>query len=369
VSQKTLKDKMTRRRFLKWFGIAPLTAMLGGSFWAKTPHKANPYYTGPVTDHFNGQTFHNPDGVKPGNFTDLLKWQYKETKAKWPEHYPSDYTGTKPAPNVTGNKLHVTMIGHATMLIQTGGLNIITDPVLSERASPVQFFGPKRHNPPGVAFDDLPKIDLILLSHNHYDHLDILTLEKLVQRDAPLIITPLGNDTIIHKAIKGANIKTGDWGDMISISSQIKIHVEPCHHWSARGTKDRRMALWAAFVIETDTLKIYHIGDTGYHSGTNYKAVAEKHNSFDLAILPVGAYEPRWFMKGQHQNPYEAVEGFKLCNAKTAIGHHWGTFQLTNEAIDAPPKALAKALKDTGILPERFSALSPGQVWIMQNPS
>lgn len=354
---------MNRRKFLKWFGIAQLAALVGGMIWMRKPHTTNPYYIGPVSDHFNGRTFYNPDGVKPGKFIDLLKWQFMEKKAKWPKQYDSDFVGAKPAKTVSGKNLEVTMIGHATLLIQLNGLNIITDPVFSERASPVQFFGPKRHNPPGVMFENLPKIDIVLLSHNHYDHLDLLTLEKLVQRDNPTIITPLGNDTIINDAFQGAIIQTGDWGDVINFSTTTKIHIEPCHHWSARGTKDRRMALWAAFVVETSDHKIYHIGDTGFHTGINYKAVAAKHGRFDLAILPIGAYEPRWFMKGQHQNPSEAVEGFKSLQANTALGHHWGTFQLTNEAVEEPKRALARALQENGVEPDQFIALHPGQVW------
>ena len=353
---------MKRRKFLKWFGAGTLTALLGGMSWMKYKRSSNAYYTGPISDHYNGLTFFNPDGAAPSSFSDLLKWQFQEERAEWPDIYPSPYVGTRPEPKVIDHDITVTMIGHASLLIQTNGLNIITDPVYSKRVSPFQFAGPKRHNPPGIAFKDLPPIDIVLVSHNHYDHLDLLTLKKLVKRDNPKIITPLGNDAIIHKNSHKANITAGDWGDMIEHAG-IKIHIEPCHHWSARGTKDRRMALWAAFVIETPTRRIYHIGDTGFHSGINYKAIAKKHGSFDLTIMPVGAYEPRWFMKNQHQNPAEAVEGFKLCNTKHALGHHWGTFQLTNEAIDAPKLALSKALEENAIDPDRFIAMAPGQVW------
>jgi len=353
---------MKRRKFLKWFGAGTLAALMGGAGWSRYKRSTNPYYTGPVSDHYNGLSFFNPDGAPPSSFANLLKWQFQEERAEWPDVYPSPYAGAKPETNVDGKDIQVTMIGHATLLIQTNGLNIITDPVFSKRASPFQFAGPKRHNPPGVPFADLPKIDIILVTHNHYDHLDLLSLEKLVDRDNPLILTPLGNDTIIKTKVPDANIQIGDWGDVVAVAD-TKIHFEPCHHWSARGTKDRRMALWSAFVIETPTRRIYHIGDTGFHRGINYKAVAAKFGSFDLTITPVGAYEPRWFMKNQHQNPAEAVEGFKLCNTQHAIGHHWGTFQLTNEAIEAPRQALAKALEENAIEAERFQALAPGQVW------
>ena len=227
------------------------------------------------------------------------------------------------------------MVGHATLLIQAAGLNILTDPVWSDRASPVSFAGPKRVNAPGIAFSDLPPVDIVLLTHNHYDHLDLDTLARLHQAHAPLVITPLGNDAIVRPAIPGMKIMAGDWGDRVQAGA-ASIHFEPCHHWSARGMTDRRMALWAAFVIETPAGRIYHVGDTGFHDGRNYRAAAGKHGGFRLAILPFGAYEPRWFMKGQHQNPSEAVEGFRLANAQWAAGHHWGTFQLTDEAIEEP---------------------------------
>ena len=228
------------------------------------------------------------------------------------------------------------MVGHSTLLIQTAGLNILTDPVWSPRVSPLSFAGPKRVNPPGIAFSQLPPIDLVLVSHNHYDHLDLATLTRLKARHDPLVLTPLGNDAIIDGAVPGMRLSAHDWGDRVDIGNDVAIHVEPVHHWSARGARDRRMALWAGFVIETPAGKIYFAGDTGFHGGTNYRLMAEKHGGFRLAILPIGAYEPRWFMAPQHQNPEEAVQGMKLCNAAYAAGCHWGTFQLTDEPIDEP---------------------------------
>jgi L-ascorbate metabolism protein UlaG (beta-lactamase superfamily) len=320
----------------------------------------NPYYDGSRSDHFDGVRFFNPGGVEPLGLVALLKWQWREKRARWPSAYPSPFVGAKPAARIEGDGLRVTMVGHASLLIQTQGQNILTDPVFSTRASPLTFAGPKRHNPPGVRIDDLPKIDLVLVTHNHYDHLDIASLKTIVAAHHPQIITPLGNDAIIRKSIPNARIIATDWGDQTDFGP-FTIHTEPCHHWSARGMGDRRMALWAAFVISTPSGAIYHIGDTGFHHGINYRAAAEKHGGFRLAILPIGAYEPRWFMKGQHQNPAEAVEGMRLARAQYAVGHHWGTFQLTNEAVEAPLQALSDALDAAGVEGKRFRALRAGE--------
>jgi L-ascorbate metabolism protein UlaG (beta-lactamase superfamily) len=321
----------------------------------------NPYYQGAVSDHFNGLRFFNPGGIHPLGFRAFLKWQTSPRGRKWPQHYPSPFAGARPEERIIGTNLRVTMIGHASLLIQTAGLNILTDPVWSERASPFSFIGPKRHNPPGVALDDLPPIDLVLVTHNHYDHLDLATLRLLHRKHAPHVITPLGNDAIIRKGAADARITVTDWGDETRLANGVTIHTEPCHHWSARGSRDRRMALWAAFVIETPAGRIYHIGDTGFHEGVNYRAAARKHGGFRIANLPIGAYEPQWFMKPQHQNPEEAVAGMRLANAAHAVGHHWGTFRLTDEWVEEPIEALAASTAKAGIAPERFRPLRPGE--------
>lgn len=326
---------------------------------AKRP---NPYYQGPASDHFDGTQFFNPDGIEPLGFRDLLRWQFGGRRDQWPRSVPSPFTPAKPDLRVEGDDLRVTMVGHATMLIQVAGLNILTDPVWSERASPFTFAGPKRVVAPGIAFEDLPPIDLVLVSHNHYDHLDIATLKRLQVKHRPHVVTPLGNDTIVRRAVPDMQVTAMDWSERISLAG-ISIDAEPAHHWSARSTGDRRMALWAAFVLSTPAGKIYHIGDTGFHGGVNYSAAQQKHGAFRLAVLPFGAYEPRWFMKGQHQNPLEAVIGMKLANAAYVAGHHFATFQLTDEPIDAPVTALKLAMSEHGVSPERFRPLRAGEVF------
>lgn len=324
---------------------------------------ANRYYSGPPSDHFDGTLFFNPDGKPPGRFADLLKWQLSGGRSKWPPASPSPYPQAKPEQRIEGAALRVTMVGHASLLIQTAGLNILTDPVWSGRASPFAFAGPKRVNVPGIGFSDLPPIDLVLVSHNHYDHLDLATLERLKQSHDPRVLTPLGNDAIIGAAVPGMRVSAHDWGDRIEFGNGAVIHIEPTHHWSARAARDRRMALWAGFVIEAPGGKLYFAGDTGFHGGANYRLMAEKHGGFRLAILPIGAYEPRWFMAPQHQNPEEAVQGMRLCNAAHAAGCHWGTFQLTDEPIEEPAQKLAEALAAERMSHERFRAMRPGEVW------
>ncbi len=324
----------------------------------------NPYYSGPVTDHFDGTRFFIDGHEKPLGLRGLMKWNFSGQRQKWPASTHPVYQDAPPT-RVEGDALRVSYIGHASFLIQTQALNILIDPVFSTRASPVSFAGPKRVNPPGISIENLPPIDVVLVSHNHYDHLDLSSLKRLHQAHAPRILTPLGNDTILEKFYPDFNVEAYDWQARVQISPDVAVHFEPANHWSARGTTDRFMALWCAFVLETKGGNIYHIADTGFGNGRIFDEVRAKHGTFRLAILPIGAYEPRWVMQGQHINPAEAVQILQATGAERAIAHHWGTFQLTDEAIHAPLEALEIALAAQDIDKSRFLTPRPGQAVVV----
>jgi L-ascorbate metabolism protein UlaG (beta-lactamase superfamily) len=356
---------MKRRATLKFLGLTTLAALSGGTAYAMLRKPKNPYYAGPVSDHFNGLRFFSPGRA---NFADksrmdLLRWQFGGGRESWPSSFPSSFSDKPPAR--VDASLRVTLVGHASYLIQAGGLNILMDPVWSDRASPVSFAGPKRANAPGIALADLPKIDAVLLTHNHYDHMDVATLSKLARKHRPRIVVPLANDVILASAdpMLGELTLAKDWGESVALSDRIDVTLEPSLHWSARGVTDRFMALWGNFVIETPAGRIYACGDTGYDADSIFPRMKQKYGGFRLALLPIGAYEPRWFMKEQHMNPDEAVKVFRELGAEAAIGHHWGTFQLTNEGVERPREALAVALAEAKVDPALFRAFQPGQVW------
>ncbi|MFT3965510.1 MAG: MBL fold metallo-hydrolase [Sphingobium sp.] len=319
----------------------------------------NRYYNGPVTAHFDGTRFLNPAGEPETDrsLRDLWRWRRTSRRSAWPESVP--VAPVIPDQRVEG--LRVTMVGHATLLIQVGGLNILTDPVWSDRASPVGFAGPRRVTAPGIALGHLPPIDAILLSHNHYDHLDIATLKALHARHGARIVTPLGNDRIVRRHIPDAHLSVGDWGEAIAIAPGARAHIVPALHWSSRGFGDRRMALWCGFMLRAADRLVYFAGDTGYGTGAIFRRLHADFGSPDLALLPIGAYDPRWFMAAQHADPEEAIQIMLDLGARSAVGMHWGTFRLTDEPWEEPARRLSAGLAARGIDPGRFVALRPAE--------
>ena len=350
------------RTFLKRIGTALLFLVIAICL-APTlvpPFLDRIYYEGPSSDHFDGKRFFNPGpapapGTHRGPSRFLNRWLGANDRAAWPRHVP--VRQSVPPPRVEGENMLVTWIGHATALVQTQGLNILTDPIWSGTASPFPPIGPERARAPGVAFEKLPKIDIVLISHNHYDHMDLPTLKRLWERDRPLIVTSLGNDTILGWS--GIEAAALDWGGRRRLGP-AEVVVERNHHWSSRWGTDRNRALWSAFSVRLPGGNIFFAGDTGWGDGSWVREAA-RHGPYRLAIIPIGAYEPRDFMKNNHINPEEAMAIFEALNPTAALGVHWGTFQLTFEGIDEPPQRLAKLRRERGIADDRFVATEVGQ--------
>ncbi len=320
----------------------------------------NRYYDGPPSDHFDGTRFFNPGqaGTDRG-LRAVLRWKLAGGAVRWPRSVP--VAPATPLARVDG--LSVTMVGHASSLIQVAGVNILTDPVWSQRASPFRRIGPRRVTAPGIAFEDLPPIDIVLLSHGQYDHLDIDTLRRLQVEHDPLMAMPLGNDAIVRRAIPDARCMTADWWDRLDLGQGVTSTLTPAYHWSNRWPSDTRMMLWGGHYLDTPAGSLWFVGDTGYGDGRIFREVRTRLGSPDVALIPIGAYAPRWFMAAQHVDPAEAVRIFTDVGANRALGIHWGTFQLTDEARDAPVWELAQALSSVDIPPEHFVAAEPGRAY------
>lgn len=343
------------------------------------------YYQGPVSRHFDGARFFNPDGeisfsTPPGSNRRgfIVRWLLgKDGRPPWPDAVA--VKPARPAPFAAPRGMVATWVGHATVLVQAAGLNILTDPIWSDYASPFPPLGPRRVAQPGVRFDDLPKIDLIVISHDHYDHMDIPTLKKLWDRDRPIIVTSLGNDSILKA--HGIPSTALDWGQSISGAAlnglgdrtviqcenyehcpDYRVYVLRNHHWSSRWGTDRNRALWSSFVVQTRAGNIFFAGDTGA-GDMAWPEEAARLGPIRLAIIPIGAFR---FFPGQmeadsHIGPGRAVQVFEKLRASTAIPIHWGTFRLSYEAWSTPPRMLELHLRCEGIARDRFAPLRIGQ--------
>jgi L-ascorbate metabolism protein UlaG (beta-lactamase superfamily) len=319
------------------------------------------YYRGPVSDHFDGEHFFNPDGgddtlSPPGGVGTMLRYvTARDDRPAWPGHLA--VTPAKPPARVDGDRMLVTWVGHSTMLVQTQGLNILTDPVWSKSAGPFGI-GPTRVADPGIRFEDLPRIDLVLVSHDHYDHMDLVTLRKLWDRDRPLIVTSLGNDSVIAGA--GVPARALDWGGRVPVRPGIEVIVNRGHHWDSRWFADRNRALWSSFVVRLPGGNLFFAGDTGA-GDLKWADRAASYGPIRLALIPIGAFRftAGQMAAGSHIGPIDAVEVYRRLGASRALAVHWGTFRLSYEARDTPPRLLAAAKACTG--QRGFDALAIGQ--------
>jgi L-ascorbate metabolism protein UlaG (beta-lactamase superfamily) len=315
------------------------------------------YYKGPITTHFDGNNFYNPGHYKKNTTLDLFRWWFHRKREEWPKQV--DNIPQPPLTAITKpSQLRITFVNHATVLIQTEKLNILTDPVWADRVSPFRFIGPVRVRKPGINFNDLPRIDVILISHNHYDHLDLATLVNLENKFHPLILVPLGNKAFLAR-YKIDNVVEMDWWDQHAFKSAT-ITFLPSRHWSARWLNDKCRTLWGSFGIEVENKKIYFAGDTGF-SLQNFTNIHSRWGAPDVAILPIGSYKPEWFMQQNHMNPKEAVQTHMLLQAKHSIPIHYGTFQLSDEGINEPIIDLEKALLELRISLQEFRPLLEGE--------
>ena len=318
---------------------------------------AGPHYEGPVTDHFDGERFHNLEAEESPGFVDFVRWRLTRELGPWRERYEAA-PGAPPPERVDGGALRVTFVNHATTLVQMDGLNLLTDPIYAERASPFGWVGPERVRPPGIRFDDLPPIDVVVVSHNHYDHLDLETLRRLAARDAPTILVGLGVDRLLaEEGISGA--VPLDWWQEQPIGEGTRVTCVPVHHFSARGLTDRNATLWSGWAWSGASGTVYFAGDTGW--GPHFAQARERLGPIRLALLPVGAYRPRWFMRVMHISPREAIEAHLALEAGTSVPIHWGTFPLGDDGEREPVEVLTEALAEAGIDPARFPVLDLGE--------
>ncbi len=316
----------------------------------------------PVSDHCDGERFFNPPPQPQAlGFGSLPKWWWQQLTTdefhRWPKTVPPPRRPQLPA-RVAVGELALTFIGHSTFLLQLDGLTILTDPIFARRAGPFGLLGPKRVRSAALRLEELPAIDVVLVSHNHYDHLDLATLRWLARERQPRFVTSLGNQAWLEARGVAPAIEF-DWWQSAEISPALRITATPAQHFAARAPWDRCRTLWNGFMLHTHAGDVFFCGDSGW--GPHFAAIREKIGAPDLALMPVGAYEPRWFMIPVHMNPDESVRAHLALGARRSIGMHFGTFQLTNEAIDEPLRALAAARTAHGVAEADFTTLDFGE--------
>lgn len=354
----------------------PLSALLALALGVAACSTPNLHYD-PAKPHHRPDGFVNPGAPEPEAEGGFWRWQWE----RWQADLPPDQPGRVPRVATDLDALHdharrgdatVTWVGHATVLWQVAGLNLLTDPHFGPRASPVGFAGPDRKTPLPFQLSDLPRIDVVLLSHNHYDHLDRGTVKALAAQPGgpPLFLVPLGVDRWM--ADEGiTSVKAMDWGDRHTLAAPqgpVTVHFVPAHHWSSRTPWDRQATLWGGFVVQARAggapLSLYFAGDTGY--SPLFAELGRRFGGFDHALIPVGCYEPRWFMQRQHVNEDEAVRIHRDVGSRFSVGVHWGSFRLCDDPIHAPMDGLPAARARQGVAPEAFVLMGLGQTRVLR---
>jgi L-ascorbate metabolism protein UlaG (beta-lactamase superfamily) len=324
----------------------------------------------PVSEHCDGSRFFTPGAPPLKSFGDVLRWRFSRRVAPWA---PITVTPQLPpaAPARGAAEVTATWINHSTFLLQFDGVTLLTDPVFSKRVGPFGGrIGPRRIHAPGIAFESLPKVDAILLSHDHYDHCDLPTLWRLVRAHDPVIVTPLGYKRLLSRAGATRVVELDWWqSHRLNVSAarpsappagDLSITLTPAQHWTNRVTGRRCGRLWGGFYLSSPERRVFFAGDTGYHPQI-FHDIRARLGEPALSLLPIGAYEPRWFMSDQHVNPAEAVQIHRNLGSRLSVGMHWGTFQLTDEPRLDPPAALHKSLAAAGIADQSFQVMEPGQ--------
>jgi L-ascorbate metabolism protein UlaG (beta-lactamase superfamily) len=345
---------MSRGR--KLLVAAGLSGAAGFALFAAGCALSAPRWRGRAGPNFDGKRFRSIEPLDHG-FSDFFRWMTHRERGPW-----RSFTGTPPGPRppqrVGEGKLRVTFVNHSTVLIQMDGLNILTDPVWSERVSPASFVGPRRHRPPGIRFSDLPPIDTVLVSHNHYDHMDVATLRRLAASHRPRVFVGLGNAAFLEK--HGVpHSRDLDWWESVPLAPGVTLTAVPARHFSSRSPFDRDRTLWCGWVVTGPFGSVYFAGDTGW--GSHFRMIRERFPNLRLALLPIGAYRPRWFMSQAHINPEEAIRAQEVLGAATAIAIHFGTFAQADDGEFEPVEELRAALARHPEPRPRFLALDNGE--------
>jgi L-ascorbate metabolism protein UlaG (beta-lactamase superfamily) len=316
--------------------------------------------------HFNGKTFSPPGHAQPRGWREVLRWKLSAAPRPWPRAVDVSPEPTPAGP--TGSACIVTWIGHSTFLLRTRTLTFLTDPVFSNRAGPLGWFGPRRVHPPGLALGALPPVDVVLLSHDHYDHWDAPTLRTLVRRHDPLFVAPLRHTDLLRQIGARHQVELDWW--QTHLVRGARITLTPAQHWSNRIGRPRNHRLWGGYFVTVNTggdsretsaaeRSFWFAGDSGYH-GALFDSIRARCGRPELALLPIGAYEPRWFMAPVHMNPAEAVMVHRQLEARLSLAMHWGTFRLTDEGREDPLRELERAKQAQGVAVDAFRALTPG---------